>query len=51
MNDSQNSSTALALDSETRASLWKLVAGTIETYLQTVDELPVSPHPRCHQGT
>ncbi|WP_433964599.1 pyridoxal phosphate-dependent decarboxylase family protein [Tunturiibacter gelidiferens] len=43
MNDSQNSSTSLALDSETRASLWKLVAATIETYLRTVDELPVSP--------
>ena len=43
MNDSQNSSSSLALDNETRASLWKLVAGTIETYLRTVDELPVSP--------
>lgn len=34
---------SLALDSETRNSLWKVVFDRIESYLQTVDELPVSP--------
>lgn len=38
-------STSLALDSETRRSLWNTVVATIESYWQTVDQLPVSPSP------
>ena len=35
----------LALDAETRDSLWKIVVGTIESYLQTVEASPVSRSP------
>jgi glutamate/tyrosine decarboxylase-like PLP-dependent enzyme len=34
---------ALILDARTRKSLWDAVVSTIETYLLTVDTLPVSP--------
>jgi glutamate/tyrosine decarboxylase-like PLP-dependent enzyme len=33
----------LALDAETRRSLWETLIKTIESYLTTVEELPVSP--------
>jgi hypothetical protein len=35
--------TALALDSKTRNSLWNTVLATIESYWQSIEGLPVSP--------
>jgi glutamate/tyrosine decarboxylase-like PLP-dependent enzyme len=36
-------SRSLGLDSNTRIALWNTVVATIESYWQTVDQLPVSP--------
>src|ERR1017187_9816237 len=38
----EKASTSLALDGETRSSLWNRVIATIESYLQNVEHLPVS---------
>jgi glutamate/tyrosine decarboxylase-like PLP-dependent enzyme len=43
MNDSESTNMALALDNETRTSLWKVLVSTIESYVQSVEEIPVSP--------
>lgn len=41
--DLQNAAALLTLGDDTRNSLWHLLVSTIESYLQTVENLPVSP--------
>jgi hypothetical protein len=43
MNGSQEATSPLALDGEARRTLWKVLIETIESYIETVEELPVSP--------
>jgi glutamate/tyrosine decarboxylase-like PLP-dependent enzyme len=43
VNDMKALTPSIALDSETRSSLWNTVVATIESYWLTVERLPVSP--------